>query len=111
MFCPKQVGKFFAQRRHTHNNITMNFIGVKTVHWLCHVKADIICCICPSIRKCHFEVEKDVEQLFRDEFKELNLELIIERKSEKKWNIDTVQINKEILKINKKWIDICKNEY
>lgn len=60
---------------------------------------DIICCICPSIRKCHFEVEKDVEQLFRDEFKELNLELIIERKSEKKWNIDTVQINKEILKM------------
>lgn len=60
---------------------------------------DIICCICPSIRKCHFEVEKDVEQLFRDEFKELNLESIIERKSEKKWNIDTVQINKEILKM------------
>ena len=60
---------------------------------------DIICCICPSIRKCHFEVEKDVEQLFRDEFKELNLELIIEQKSEKKWNIDTVQINKEILKM------------
>ena len=60
---------------------------------------DIICCICPIIRKCHFEVEKDVEQLFRDEFKELNLELIIEQKSEKKWNIDTVQINKEILKM------------
>ena len=60
---------------------------------------DIICCICPSIRKCHFEVEKDVEQLFRDEIKELNLELIIEQKSEKKWNIDTVQINKEILKM------------
>lgn len=60
---------------------------------------DIICCICPSIRKCHFEVEKDVEQLFRGEFKELNLELIIEQKSEKKWNIDTVQINKEILKM------------
>ena len=60
---------------------------------------DIICCICPSIRKCHFEVEKDVEQLFRGEFNELNLELIIEQKSEKKWNIDTVQINKEILKM------------
>ena len=60
---------------------------------------DIICCICPSIRKCHFEVEKDVEQLFRDELKELNLDLIIEQKSEKKWNIDTVQINKEILKM------------
>ena len=25
---------------------------------------DIICCICPSIRKCHFEVEEDVKNLF-----------------------------------------------
>ena len=24
---------------------------------------DIICCICPSIRKCHFEVEKDVKDI------------------------------------------------
>ena len=24
---------------------------------------DIICCICPSIRKCHFEVDKDVKDL------------------------------------------------
>ena len=24
---------------------------------------DIICCICPSIRKCHFEVDKDANTL------------------------------------------------
>lgn len=58
---------------------------------------DIICCICPSIRKCHFEVEKDVQSLFEKEFKDLNLKEIIERKSEKKWLIDTVKINEEIL--------------
>lgn len=31
---------------------------------------DIICCICPSIRKCHFEVENDVKSLFEDVFRD-----------------------------------------
>ena len=59
---------------------------------------DIICCICPSIRKCHFEVDDDVKELFYKEFKNLeNIEKIIER-NHNKWNIDTVLINKTILK-------------
>ena len=60
---------------------------------------DIICCICPSIRKCHFEVEKDVKELFENEFKDLDeLKVIIEEKEvDKKWNIDTILINKIIL--------------
>ncbi|MBO4293657.1 MAG: peptidoglycan editing factor PgeF [Clostridia bacterium] len=58
---------------------------------------DIICCICPSIRKCHFEVDKDVKDLFEKEFKELNSFIEYNEKKEK-WNIDTVLINKEILK-------------
>ena len=33
--------------------------------------ADIICCICPSIRKCHFKVHKDVQEPFYNEFKDL----------------------------------------
>lgn len=63
---------------------------------------DIICCICPSIRKCHFEVEKDVKEQFAEEFKDLgkdNLDRIIEEKLQnQKWVIDTVLINKIILK-------------
>lgn len=60
---------------------------------------DIICCICPSIRKCHFEVEKDVYEIFWDKFHNLyNKDEIFEQKSENKWNIDTVLINKTILK-------------
>ena len=60
---------------------------------------DIICCICPSIRKCHFEVEKDVKDMFENEFKDLeNLNNIIEEKiPNTKWNIDTVLINEMIL--------------
>ena len=81
---------------------TLQRISVKTVEKMikeydCNPK-DIICCICPSIRKCHFEVDKDVKDLFYDEFKNLeNIKMIIEKKGEK-WHIDTVLINKEILK-------------
>ena len=58
---------------------------------------DIICCICPSIRRCHFEVKKDVEKLFKEEFKDLNLEEIIDEKENESWYIDTVLITKIIL--------------
>ena len=62
---------------------------------------DIIVCICPSIRKCHFEVEENVKEMFENEFQDLgeeNLKEIIEEKlPNKKWNIDTVLINKIIL--------------
>lgn len=58
---------------------------------------DIICCICPSIRKCHFEVEKDVKDMFENEFGRGNIFTKETIKGEK-WHIDTVEINKHILK-------------
>lgn len=82
---------------------TLQRISTKTVEKMikefeCNPK-DIICCICPSIRKCHFEVEKDVKDMFEEEFKDLeNLnEFIKETVANKKWNIDTVLINQTIL--------------
>ena len=72
---------------------------------------DIICCICPSIRQCHFEVSQDVKGLFEKEFcclegyayieeagnkLTINLNDIIEQKQDK-WNIDTVLINKILM--------------
>ncbi|MGN1297869.1 MAG: polyphenol oxidase family protein [Clostridia bacterium] len=82
---------------------TLQRIAIKTVEKMikefgCNPK-DIICCICPSIRKCHFEVEKDVKNMFEEEFRDLeNLNKIIEEKvPSKKWNIDTVLINQIIL--------------
>lgn len=82
---------------------TLQRIAIKTVQKMvkefgCNPK-DIICCICPSIRKCHFEVEKDVKDMFEKEFQDLdNLNEIIEEKvPSKKWNIDTVLINQIIL--------------
>ncbi len=98
---------------------TLQRISVKTVQKMIKEfgsnPQDIICCICPSIRKCHFEVEKDVKDMFQNEFQDLenakfidiedekkektiNLADFIEEKIENtKWNIDTVLINKIIL--------------
>lgn len=82
---------------------TLQRIAIKTVQKMvkefgCNPK-DIICCICPSIRKCHFEVEKDVKDMFEKEFQDLdNLNEIIEEKvPSQKWNINTVLINQIIL--------------
>ena len=80
---------------------TLQEISVKTVKKMqndfgCNPK-DIIVCICPSIRKCHFEVDEDVYKLFFKQFNKLgNVDRFIEKKG-KKWHIDTVLINKIIL--------------
>lgn len=82
---------------------TLQRIAVKTVdkmvkQYECNPK-NIICCICPSIRKCHFEVEQDVKNKFVEEFRDIsNLEDMIEETiHNKKWNIDTVGINEILL--------------
>ena len=98
---------------------TLQRISIKTVQKMIKEfgtqPQDIICCICPSIRKCHFEVDKDVKDMFEKEFYDLkNVKFIdiekenqekviqltdfIEEKIENtKWNIDTVLINKILL--------------
>lgn len=60
---------------------------------------DIIVCICPSIRKCHFEVDREVYEIFYNKFKKLNNidEFIQKDETKEKWHIDTVLINKIIL--------------
>lgn len=61
---------------------------------------DIICVIGPTIRKCHFEVQKDVKYIFYNTFKYMkNIDKIIEfNKNTNSYFIDTVEINKELLK-------------
>lgn len=84
---------------------TLQRISVKTVEKMVNKfgskTEDIICCICPSIRKCHFEVDEDVKDLFLEEFKNINIckstDIIEKQNIKEKWNIDTVLINKIIL--------------
>ena len=82
----------------TLQRISVNTVEKMVNEFECNPK-DIICCICPSIRKCHFEVDKDVKEMFEKEFKGLDMmDEIIEEKLEKsKWNIDTVLINQILL--------------
>lgn len=60
---------------------------------------DIICCIGPTIKKCHFEVEDDVKDIFMKSF---NDESIIEKTDIKdgkqKYYIDAVKANINMLK-------------
>lgn len=83
---------------------TLQKIGQKAVYKMidiygCNPK-DIICCIGPSIRKCHFEVDVDVYEMFYKEFLYTNRisDIIIkENINDAKYYIDTVLINKLIL--------------
>lgn len=63
---------------------------------------DILCFICPSIRKCHFEVSLDVKELCEEIFKftgRTNEFIEIGRivDGDQKYNIDTVEINRILL--------------
>lgn len=54
--------------------------------------SDIICCIGPSIRQCHFEVEDDVRSLFFDAFQDESIIKIGEMKDGKqKYYIDSIK--------------------
>lgn len=80
---------------------TLQRIGQKAVikmiqEYNCNPK-DIICCIGPTIRKCHFEVDQDVRDLFYKEFKNYSQISDIIQKIEPKYYIDTVTLNKLML--------------
>ena len=64
---------------------------------------DIICCICPSIRKCHFEVDEDVKELCEEIFGfTKQIENFVQKgeikENKQKYYIDTIEINKFLLK-------------
>lgn len=82
---------------------TFQAIGARTVEKMiaeynCNPK-NIICCIGPHIRQCHFEVDKDVKDLFYNKFKDLEGidEIINYDNAINKYYIDTSRINKQIL--------------
>lgn len=60
---------------------------------------DIIICICPSIRRCCFEVEKDVKDMFYERFNFIPKldQYIVNGYKENKFYIDTVGINNCLL--------------
>ena len=95
----KAIANVHSVWKGTLNRISVEAVRKMKTEYECNPK-DIICCICPSIRQCHFEVRKDVQEPYYNEFKELKdiNEIIVPIPGEEKWYIDTVRINKEILK-------------
>ena len=84
---------------------TLQRISAKTVDKMkkefdCNPE-DIICCMAPSIRKCHFEVEEDIKDKFVEEFQDINQNenWLEETVKNKKWNIDTIKINQILLQM------------
>lgn len=94
----KVVGNVHSGWKGTLQKIGQKAVQKMVAEYDCNPK-DIICCIGPSIRKCHFEVEEDVYQLFKDTF--LDMENIIQKgrvvEGTQKYLIDTVLINKRML--------------
>jgi len=95
----KVISNVHSGWRGTLQRISVEAVNKMKKEYGCNPQ-DIICCICPSIRKCHFKVHEDVQEPYYNEFKDLKEidNLIIKVPDEERWSIDTVEINKIILK-------------
>lgn len=95
----KVIANVHSGWRGTLQRISVNAVNKMKNEYQCNPK-DIICCICPSIRMCHFKVYSDVQKPYFNEFKDLKEidDLIVPLPNEDRWAIDTVGINKIILK-------------
>lgn len=91
----KVIGCVHAGWRGSFNGVIINAINIMVNEYNCN-KKDILCFFSPSIRACHFEVEKDVL-----EYAGIDLSEFIVKKQKKngvlKYNIDLVLFNKKML--------------
>lgn len=95
------IGNTHSGWQGTFQLISKNTVENMVDKYRCNTK-DLICCIGPSIRKCHFEVDEDIAVKFYEKFKYLyNIDDIISKgkikENKQKYNIDTVLINKTVL--------------
>lgn len=98
----KVIANVHSGWRGTFKKIIEKTVVKMKINYGCDPK-DIICCICPSIRRCHFEVDEDVKELCEDIFGfTKQLENFIQKgeikEKKPKYYIDTVEINKFLLK-------------
>jgi len=92
-FDPKKrvIGNVHSGWRGTVSKIGKNCIEKMIGMYNCNPK-DIIICIGPTIRECHFEVEDDVKILFEQSFGN-DKDIIKNGKDEGKYYINTVSAN------------------
>jgi len=98
----KVIANIHSGWRGTFGKIAVNGINKMITEYGCNPE-DIIVCICPSIRKCHFEVKEDVKNMCEEIFAYTNrLDEIInyigkDVNGEDTWKIDTILITKILL--------------
>ncbi len=92
------IGNIHSGWQGTVKRIAEKAIEFMKKRYSCNTE-DIICIIGPTIRECHFEVQKDVRDLFYNEFKSMNNidEIIKYNKETNSYFINTVEINKNLL--------------
>jgi len=98
----KVIANVHAGWRGTFDKILKNAIVKMKLEYNCKPE-DLICCFCPSIRKCHFEVDEDVAMQCKEifEYTQSLDDIIIKgniKDGKQKYYIDTVLINKILLK-------------
>ena len=95
----KIIGNIHSGWQGTTKKIAKEAIKFMKEKYKCN-PSDIICVIGPTIRKCHFEVKQDVRDIFYKEFSYMNNinDIIIYNENKKSYFIDTVEINKNLLK-------------
>jgi len=95
----KVIGNIHSGWKGTLKQIAKKAVSKMIRDYGCNAK-DIICAIGPSIRKCHFEVDREVCSMFYKEFLDTDRihDIISNGNEEGKYFIDTVLINKIILK-------------
>lgn len=94
----KVIGNIHSGWQGTVKQIAKSGVEFMKEKYSCNPE-DIICVIGPTIRKCHFEVQKDVRDMFYNTFSYMeNIDDIIEyNEKTKSYFIDTAEINKNLL--------------
>lgn len=93
------IGNIHSGWQGTYKEIAREAVRRLKEEYGCNPK-DLICCIGPYIRKCSFEVDEDVKDMFFEKFRNTGKidEIIIKSENNFKYYIDTGLINKVILK-------------
>ena len=81
---------------------TLNKIGKNAVNKMIEIYGsnvrDIICLIGPTIRKCHFEVDEDVKDMFKNSHGDEIITIGEIKEGKQKYYIDTVKANINVMK-------------
>lgn len=95
------IGNIHSGWKGTLNRIIENAVNLMKEEFKCNPK-NIQAYICPSILKCCFEVDEDVKDLFVENFQDININACIElgeiKDNKQKYYIDTVLVNKMVMK-------------